>query len=68
MNLTASDISNLDFSKTYQVREHRLRLNKIDDYDPTGSSLATVEFILIKDAPAFTSITATTNGGINTQF
>jgi hypothetical protein len=67
-NLTAADISILDFRKVYVVDGHHLRLNKVVNYDPAIQGLTEVEFILIKDSTTFSATQGTTNGGVNIQF
>lgn len=52
--LNASDISQLDFRKIYNVGGNYLRLQKIIDYDPVGDGLTKCELLKLKSPTRFT--------------
>ena len=66
LQLNPVDIMELDFSLTYVIDTHHLRLNKIVDYNPVTPSLTRCEFIKIKESTATSGVTEEITGGINT--
>lgn len=53
VKLTPKDINNLDFKKIYLINGHWLRLQKIIDYNASGSGLTQCEFLKLKSPSKF---------------
>lgn len=62
-NVRPNDFKNWDFSKLYWFENAYFRLQKIENYNPTGNDLTKCVFLYLTDAPEFTSTTIPVIGG-----
>jgi len=62
-NLRPNDISNLDFRKTYWIKDNAYRLLSVQDYDPNGASTTLCKLLKFAYQDAFVPTVVTTNGG-----
>jgi hypothetical protein len=53
LNITVSDIFNLDFRKLYFIDNSYYRLNKIENYNPINAQVTKCEFLKIKEGTPF---------------
>jgi hypothetical protein len=62
-NLRPNDIANLDFRKTYWIKDNAYRLLSVQDYDPNGASTTLCKLLKFAYQDAFVPTVVTTNGG-----
>jgi hypothetical protein len=62
-NLRPNDIANLDFRKTYWIKDNAYRLLSVQDYDPNGESTTLCKLLKFAYQDAFVPTVVTTNGG-----
>jgi hypothetical protein len=62
-NLRPNDIANLDFRKTYWIKDNAYRLLSVQDYDPNGTSTTLCKLLKFAYQDAFVPTVVTTNGG-----
>ena len=61
--LRPNDIANLDFRKTYWVKDNAYRLLTVQDYDPNGNSTTLCKLLKFAYQDAFVPTVVTANGG-----
>jgi hypothetical protein len=61
--LRPNDIANLDFRKTYWVKDNAYRLLTVQDYDPNGNSTTLCRLLKFAYQDAFVPTILQTNGG-----
>jgi len=61
--LRPNDIANLDFRKTYWVKDNAYRLLTVQDYDPNGDSTTLCKLLKFAYQDAFVPTVVTSNGG-----
>jgi hypothetical protein len=62
-NLRPNDIANLDFRKTYWVKDNPYRLLSVQDYNPNGDTTTLCKLLKFAYQATFTPTVVTTNGG-----
>jgi hypothetical protein len=62
-NLRPNDIANLDFRKTYWIKDNAYRLLSVQDYDPNGNSTTLCKLLKFAYQDAFVPTILQTNGG-----
>jgi hypothetical protein len=62
-NLRPNDIANLDFRKTYWIKDNAYRLLSVQDYDPNGASTTLCKLLKFAYQDAFVPTILQTNGG-----
>jgi hypothetical protein len=62
-NLRPNDIANLDFRKTYWIKDNAYRLLSVQDYDPNGESTTLCKLLKFAYQDAFVPTILQTNGG-----
>lgn len=61
--LRPNDIANLDFRKTYWVKDNAYRLLTVQDYNPNGGTTTLCKLLKFAYQDAFTPTIVTSNGG-----
>ena len=61
--LRPNDIANLDFRKTYWIKDNAYRLLTVQDYNPNGDSTTLCKLLKFAYQPVFTPTITTANGG-----
>jgi hypothetical protein len=61
--LRPNDIANLDFRKTYWVKDNPYRLLTVQDYNPNGDTTTLCKLLKFAYQATFTPTVVTTNGG-----
>jgi hypothetical protein len=61
--LRPNDIANLDFRKTYWVKDNAYRLLTVQDYDPNGNQTTLCKLLKFAYQDAFVPTVVTSNGG-----